>query len=139
MKLIEIYHCLCDETRLRILNLLSHGPLCVCHIQDILGLRQVNASKHLHYLKKHGLAESFRCRNWTVYSLPAKPNALLRRNLECLQDCLLSEKLFHGDIVALRKLHGRGGTAPCGTPQPGKITIPNKKSKQGSSSHVHTH
>ena len=37
-QLIEIYNCLCDETRLRIVHLLTQSPLCVCHLQDILGL-----------------------------------------------------------------------------------------------------
>jgi len=37
MSLIQIYQCLCDQTRLRILNLLGEGPLCVCHFQEILG------------------------------------------------------------------------------------------------------
>ena len=42
MKLIEVYKCLCDETRLRILHLLSHQPLCVCHFQEILdGIRHL--------------------------------------------------------------------------------------------------
>ena len=46
MSLVQIYQCLCDETRLRILNLLHEGELCVCHIQDILGEPQVKISKH---------------------------------------------------------------------------------------------
>jgi len=116
VKLVGIYHCLCDETRLRILNLLFQGPLCVCHIQDTLALRQVNASKHLHYLKKNGLVESSRCGNWVMYALPAHPGESLRKNLECLQDCLLSEKLFSDDLKVLRKLRGPG-QMPCG---PGK-------------------
>jgi len=33
MKLIKIYKCFCDETRLRILNLLLRSPLCVCHLE----------------------------------------------------------------------------------------------------------
>jgi ArsR family transcriptional regulator len=36
MKLVQIYRCFCDETRLRMLHLLTRGPLCVCHFQDIL-------------------------------------------------------------------------------------------------------
>ena len=41
MNLVQMYRCLCDETRLRILHLLKQGPLCVCHFQDILQLPQV--------------------------------------------------------------------------------------------------
>ncbi len=47
MSLIQIYQCLCDETRLRILHLLQDGELCVCHFQQILEEPQVKISKHL--------------------------------------------------------------------------------------------
>ena len=38
MELIAIYRCFCEVTRLRIIHLLTRGPLCVCHFQEILGL-----------------------------------------------------------------------------------------------------
>ena len=44
MDLIRIYECLCDATRLRILHLLTHGPLCVCHIQEILKVVSADAT-----------------------------------------------------------------------------------------------
>ena len=50
MELVPIYQCLCDRTRLRILNLLDSGPLCVCHFQTLLKEGQVKISKHLAYL-----------------------------------------------------------------------------------------
>ena len=36
MEASEIYKCIADPQRLRILNLLEAGPLCVCHMQEIL-------------------------------------------------------------------------------------------------------
>ena len=79
VQLIEVYKCLCDETRLRILHLLSHRPLCVCHFQDILSAPQVKVSKHLAYLREHGLVETQREGSWIVYSLPGKPSLELAR------------------------------------------------------------
>jgi ArsR family transcriptional regulator, arsenate/arsenite/antimonite-responsive transcriptional repressor len=46
---------LADQTRLRILNLLMHGELCVCDIQYVLESSQPNVSRHLTYLKNSGL------------------------------------------------------------------------------------
>ena len=66
MRLIEIYKCLCDETRLRILNLLARGPLCVCHFQEILEMDQVPISKHLAYLREHRMVASQRPFSSTV-------------------------------------------------------------------------
>jgi DNA-binding transcriptional ArsR family regulator len=72
VKLIRIYQCFCDETRLRIINLLIRGPFCVCHIQQIVGESQVNVSRHLSYLKDRGMVEVRRHQNWMIYRLPEK-------------------------------------------------------------------
>jgi DNA-binding transcriptional ArsR family regulator len=98
MDLIQIYQCFCDATRLRIINLLNHGPLCVCHFQDILKIPQTKVSQHLAYLRKHGLVETTRVANWIIYSLPAKPSPELKSNLKCLQDCVQTDGRFKGDI-----------------------------------------
>lgn len=102
--LIEIYNCLCDETRLRIVHLLAQSPLCVCHLQDILGLTQVAASKHLAYLRQRGLVESKRHEQWMIYSLPAALPRELDWQLRCLQDCLPTHPVFRDDR---RKLDAR--------------------------------
>ena len=105
MELLQIYQCLCDLTRLRILNLLTRGPLCVCHLQAILDEPQVKISKHLGYLKKHGLLEVRRHQNWMIYSLPERPSPELEANLKCLQDCVQTEPNFKRDLKKLHKLH----------------------------------
>jgi ArsR family transcriptional regulator len=104
MKLVEIYQCLCDETRLRILHLLTHSPLCVCHFQSVLKESQVNISKHLRYLKAHGLVEAKQHRNWRIYQLPEKQSYELRRHLQCLQDCVQENKLFREDLQRLKPI-----------------------------------
>lgn len=104
MKLVAIYRCLCDETRLRILNLLAVRPLCVCHLQEILGEPQVKISKHLAYLKAQGMAEGRRHQNWMIYSLPRKRTAELEANLKCLQDCVSTEPAFKNDLRSLVRL-----------------------------------
>ncbi len=104
MKLIKIYKCLCDETRLRILHLLTQGPLCVCHFQEILQLPQVAVSKHLAYLRRAGLVEVRRHEQWMIYSLPASPGPELDRQLSCLQDCVQTEPIFRADLRRLKAL-----------------------------------
>ena len=104
MRLLAIYRCLCDETRLRILNLLAVKPLCVCYIQEILNQPQVKVSKHLAYLKAQGMAESRRHQNWMIYSLPKRRAQELDANLRCLQDCVSTEPVFKRDLGKLKKL-----------------------------------
>jgi ArsR family transcriptional regulator len=80
------------------------GPLCVCHIQEILEEPQAKVSKQLTYMKNHGLLESSRCCNWTVYRLAEASHAVFESNLKCLQDCQGEFPVFKVDLAARRKL-----------------------------------
>lgn len=104
MELIEIYKCLCDETRLRILHLLTHGSLCVCHFQAILELEQVPISKHLAYLRGRGMVEAQRHGQWMIYRLPGARPRELDLQLGCLQDCVQSHRVFREDLKRLKKI-----------------------------------
>lgn len=118
---VAVYKCLCDITRLRILNLLNETPLCVCHFQDILQEPQSKMSKQLNYMKRHGLIESFRKMNWTIYRLPEEGNPLLEENLRCLQDLAFQEDIFIQDLARLRETDISaacvGSEAPQGSPE----------------------
>ena len=122
MGLIQIYQCLCDLTRLRILNLLTEGELCVCHFQKILGEPQVKVSKHLAYLRTRGLVLARKEANWVIYSLPTKPLRELSANLACLQDCVREDATFRRDLERRRKLAGSiaENSPACCSPKPSK-------------------
>ena len=104
MDLLEIYRCLSDETRLRILRLLTQGPLCVCHFQEILKVPQVAISKHLGYLRERGLVEAQRHEQWMIYRLPEPNPVELRLQLKCLQDCVQSNTGFQRDLKRLKEM-----------------------------------
>lgn len=50
MELVQILKALGDESRIKILNVLRDGELCVCEIEHILGMTQSNVSRHLNKL-----------------------------------------------------------------------------------------
>lgn len=104
MDLVCIHECLCERTRLRIVHLLLSGPLCVCHLQEVLREPQVKMSRHLAYLRRRGMVLRERCGQWMIYRLPGKPSPLLETNLACLQDCCGEEPVFRGDSSRLAKL-----------------------------------
>ena len=120
VKLVQIYQCLCDETRLRLLHLLLRGPLCVCHLQSVLDEPQVKISKHLGYLKTRGLVTASRQGNWMIYALPpvAERSSELAANLACLQDCAAENPVFNRDLKRLAQLDHScgpiGKAAACG-------------------------
>ena len=120
MDLVAIYQCLCDRTRLRVLNLLCQGPLCVCHFQRLLGEPQVKVSKHLAYLRAHGMVVATREANWKIYRLPSRPSRELKANLACLQDCAREQPVFRRDREKLRLLRGKfADSSPLCCPAPG--------------------
>lgn len=98
MNVIQVYKCLCDELRLRILNLLKDGPLCVCHLVEIVGCEQVKMSKQLRYMKELGIVEAERQAQWMIYRLADPDHPLLAENLKCLQDCAGERLPFHQDL-----------------------------------------
>ena len=104
MRLAQIYRCLCDETRLRVLNLLTQRALCVCHLQEILDRPQAQVSQHLARMKKDGLVEATRLNNWMIYALPKNTPRALKAHLKCLQDCVQTESVFKADLNVLRKI-----------------------------------
>lgn len=119
MKSLKVYRCLCDETRLRILNLLLEGPLCVCHLAEVLVLEQPKISRHLKTLKGAEMVATTRCYNWTIYRLVEKPNAILEANLKCLQDLRGEDPLFAKDLKRRTRILAKFKTAQCGDlPEP---------------------
>lgn len=69
MEITEVFKALGDQTRLRILNLLSKQTLCVCQINEVLGMSQPNASKHLNRLRYTGIINCTKVSQWCFYSL----------------------------------------------------------------------
>jgi ArsR family transcriptional regulator, arsenate/arsenite/antimonite-responsive transcriptional repressor len=77
---IELFKAFADPVRLRLLNLLAEGEVCVCHLQEALELPQSTVSRHLAYLRKRGLVLGRKEGLWVHYRL-AKPAGVLHGNL----------------------------------------------------------
>jgi DNA-binding transcriptional ArsR family regulator len=104
MELTQIHQCLSEPLRVRMVRLLTRGPLCVRHLERILGVGQVSVSKHLSFLKKRGLAVSERRGHWMIYRLVPDRSDSVRTTLDCLERCVASDPLFSADLHALDAL-----------------------------------
>lgn len=91
MEASDIFKCIADPQRLRILNLLEAGPLCVCHLQELIDAPQVKMSKQLAIMKQLGLIRADREGTWMIYSLEAPTDGLLVKNLEYLREAECAE------------------------------------------------
>lgn len=72
-----MFRALADRTRLRLLNLMASGEICVCYFVEVLGTSQPKVSRHLAYLRRAGLVEARRDGKWMHYQLaqPTDPGA----------------------------------------------------------------
>ncbi len=76
-----------DPTRIRVLNLLAAGELCVCDLVDLLGLPQSTVSRHLRYLLRAGLVEVTREWKFAHYRLASPAIQTHRTLLGCVKTC----------------------------------------------------
>ena len=66
---IKVIKALSDPNRVKMVKLLQRRVLCVCEIQEALGLAQSTASKHLKILEEAGLITYLKEGPWVNYRL----------------------------------------------------------------------
>jgi ArsR family transcriptional regulator len=66
---IKVMKALSDPNRVKVIKLLQRRMLCVCEIQNALGLAQSTASKHLKILEEAGLITYSKEGLWVNYRL----------------------------------------------------------------------
>ncbi len=67
--LAETFRALGDPTRVRVLDALSHGELCVCDLAQLIGLSQSATSHQLRLLRALRLVRSRRAGRMVFYTL----------------------------------------------------------------------
>jgi ArsR family transcriptional regulator, arsenate/arsenite/antimonite-responsive transcriptional repressor len=67
--LLSFFKAMGDETRLKLMILLTHQSHCVCELSEILDLSQPKISKHLSKLKDLGFVETTREAQYIFYQI----------------------------------------------------------------------
>lgn len=70
-----LFKALADRTRLRLLNLMAAGEVCVCFFVEVLGTNQPKISRHLAYLRRAGVVASRREGKWMHYRIATPSDA----------------------------------------------------------------
>jgi ArsR family transcriptional regulator len=104
----RLFKALADEDRVRIVALLTHGELCVCHVEAALGQSQPSVSRHLAILRAAGVVESRRDGNWVYYRLAAQSDPDCRRQLRALVGSFAKRETLRRDVARLLKRKGPG-------------------------------
>ncbi len=102
MALETVLRALADRTRLRLLNLLREGDVCVCYLVAALKMSQPTISRHLAYLRKSGLVAARREGLWMHYSMVLPENDAARSVVECVLQSLRRDAAMQRDGEQLR-------------------------------------
>ena len=64
-----VFKALSDETRLKIIDMISCGEMCACHILDEFSISQSTLSYHMKILSDCGIVNARRDGAWMKYTL----------------------------------------------------------------------
>ncbi len=102
-ELETVFLALADRTRLRLLNLMHQGEVCVCFFVEVLDEPQPKISRHLAFLRKAGLVTARREAKWMHYSIAQPKNVTAQRIFRQTLDALVSDPDMQRDRAALMK------------------------------------
>jgi ArsR family transcriptional regulator, arsenate/arsenite/antimonite-responsive transcriptional repressor len=103
MDLETLFQALGDRTRLRLVNLMAEGEICVCFFVEVLDQPQPTISRHLAYLRRAGLVAPRRDGKWMSYSLTRPESATARRIFDDVLDALAADRELQRDRERLLK------------------------------------
>jgi len=101
--LVTLFNALADRTRLRLLNLLSGGELCVCYFVELLDEAQPKISRHLAYLRRAGIVAARRDGKWMHYRIVTPADAAQARVLESAMEALAADRQMQRDRERLAR------------------------------------
>jgi ArsR family transcriptional regulator len=108
IELARILKATAEPTRLRILNLLRQGDICVCDLQAVLQLPQYQVSRHLAALRHAGLVTDERDGQRVIYSMARADRPELKALRQLVADCCLMDETLRDDERRLRQTRDRG-------------------------------
>jgi ArsR family transcriptional regulator len=99
----ELFQALGDRTRLRLLNLMADGEVCVCFFVEVLDQPQPKISRHLAYLRSAGLVAARREAKWMHYAITPPEDATVRAALDAVMGTLKADGEMQKDRAALAR------------------------------------
>lgn len=102
-----------DPTRLRLLNALVAGELCVCDLVELLGVSQPNVSRHLAYLRRAGLVEATREWKFAHYRLATPASSVHATLIACVRSCFTGVPPLDAERRAAEQRVRERDAVPC--------------------------
>ncbi|MCA1817672.1 MAG: metalloregulator ArsR/SmtB family transcription factor [Acidobacteria bacterium] len=100
----RFFRALADRTRLRLLNLMGDGEVCVCYFVEVLRMSQPKISRHLAYLRRAGVVAARREGKWMHYRVSEPAGETERRVFREVRAWLREEAEMKRDRERLVKI-----------------------------------
>lgn len=97
---------LADRTRLRLLNLMRNGEVCVCFFAETIGTNNPKISRHLSYLKRAGLVTGRRDGKWMHYRINPPADAAAAEVFKATMKMLENDPQMRADANQYGKVCG---------------------------------
>lgn len=98
-EIVRVLQALGQDTRFKILRVLTAKSFCVCELEEIFGITQPAVSHHLGILKDAGLVGDSREGQWVFY----------KANLARIEECRCALEAIFG--LPMREVTGMEGIA----------------------------
>ncbi|HKR63839.1 MAG TPA: metalloregulator ArsR/SmtB family transcription factor [Thermoanaerobaculia bacterium] len=99
----QLFLALGDRTRLRLLNLMARGEVCVCFFIEVLGEPQPKISRHLAYLRSAELVDARRDAKWMHYRITPPTHPTARAAFDAVLATFEDDREMQRDRAALDK------------------------------------
>ncbi len=97
----NLFLALSDQTRLKMLNLMRDGEVCVCWFTEVLSESQPKISRHLAYLRNAGIVSARRDGKWMYYKIDVPADDLSAKILQNTLEWLAGQEAMRRDYAKL--------------------------------------
>ena len=119
-----LFKALADRTRLRLLNLMGAGEVCVCFFVETLGTNQPKISRHLAYLRRAGVVAARREGKWMHYRITTPEDERAASVFAEVMAWLCQDREMQKDVSRMTSIccapqlpvHLQGAPRPAGVP-----------------------
>jgi len=98
-----LFQVLGDRTRLRLLNLMAGGEVCVCFFVEVLDEPQPKISRHLAYLRSAELVATTRDGKWINYAIAPPEHPAARAAFDAVLAAMKDDRELQRDRAALAR------------------------------------
>ncbi len=104
-EVLSMFKAFSDPARIRIVMVLRSQELCLCNLQEILGLSPSTVSRHVSILKREGFLASRKNGKWTYFSLmPLRTGTRQSNLLSCISGSLENDPTVKNDMMKAKEL-----------------------------------